>query len=198
MVFGQNTTNVTSATSVLFVSTTDGTTFSPQVINVTSGAGGAPTSGDFLRSVTFAEGNTFFSKGNSGNLRKIAFDLTAGTATLEATSTGFLAALTGLDYDPATKLLVGSNSGTVAGNTASIRLYDMTDFAAGTLIDTINYPTTNANTNVAGAAQFGNGRAYVLNTNNGIGAITVPEPSCVVLLLTGGAFCLTRSRRRGA
>lgn len=196
MLFGQNTTNVASATSVLFVSTADGNTFSSQVINVTSGAGGAPASGDFLRSVTFAEGNTFLSKGNSGNLRKVSFDLTAGTATLDATSTGFLAALTGLDYDPTTKLLVGSNSGTVAGNTASIRLYDMTNFAAGTLIDTINYPTTNANANVAGAAQFGNGRAYVLNTNQGIGAIVVPEPSCAVLLLAGGAVAIRRWRSR--
>jgi hypothetical protein len=196
MVFGQNTTNVTSATSVLFVSTTDGNTFNSQVINVGSGAGGAPASGDFLRTVAFAEGNTFLAKGNSGNLRKVSFDLAAGTASLDATSTGFLSALTGIDYDPTTKLLVGSTSGTTAGSTATIRLYDMTDFAAGTLLDTVNYPTTNANTNVAGAAQFGNGRAYVLNTNNGIGAITVPEPSCVVLLLSGGVLCLTRSRRR--
>jgi hypothetical protein len=194
MVFGQNTTNV-SATSVLFVSTTDGTSFNSQVVNVTSGAGGAPVSGDFLRTITFAEGNTFLSKGNSGNLRKVAFDLATGTATLEATSTGFLAALTGIDYDPTTKLLVGSNSGTTAGSTATIRLYDMTNFAAGTLIDTVNYPTTNANTNVSGAAQFGNGRAYILNTNQGIGAITVPEPSCAVLLLAGAAVAMSRRRR---
>jgi hypothetical protein len=104
--------------------------------------------------------------------------------------------LTGFDYDPTTKLLVGSSSGTTAGSVATIRLYDMTDFTAGPQIDTVAYPTTNGNTNIAGAAAFGNGRAYVLNTNNGIGAISVPEPSCAVLLLAGGAMALARRRSR--
>ncbi len=195
MVFGQNTTNVTNATNLVFVSTNDGSTFTSQVINVATGAGGTPTTGDFRLGIAFAEGNTLIAKGNSGNLRKVIFDLAAGTASVDATSTGFVSGLTGIDYDPTTKLMVGSTSGTTAGSTATIRLYDLTDFAAGTLIDTVNYPTTNANANIAGAAQFGNGRAYVLNTNNGIGAITVPEPSCAVLLLAGATVAMSRRRR---
>ena len=196
MAFGQNTTNVTNATNIVFVSTTDGTTFTSQVINVTAGAGGTPASGDFRLGITFAEGNSLIAKGNSSNLRKVGFDLAAGTATLDATSTGFVSALTGIDYDPTSKLLVGSNALASGTGTASIRLYDMTDFAAGTLIDTVNYPTTNTNANIAGAAQFGNGRAYVFNTNQGIGAIVVPEPSCAMLLLASGAMALSRRRSR--
>jgi hypothetical protein len=196
MAFGQNTTNVTNANNIVFVSTTDGATFTSQVISVAAGAGGTPVSGDFRLGIAFAEGNSLIAKGNASNLRKVGFDLTAGTATLDATSTGFISGLTGIDYDPASKLMYGSTSGTTAGSTATIRMYDLSNFTAGTLIDSVNYPTTNANTNIAGAAAFGNGRAYVLNTNQGIGAIVVPEPSCAMLLLAGGAMALARRRSR--
>jgi len=196
IVFGQNTTNVTLATNLVFVSTTDGNTFTSQVINVGAGAGGSPATGDFRLGIAFAEGNSLIAKGNSGNLRKVIFDLAAGTASLDATSSGFTSSLNGIDYDPATKLMVGSSSGTTAGSTASIRLYDLSNFTAGTLIDTVDFPTTNANANISGASGLGNGRAYVLNTNNGIGAITVPEPTSGVLLLAVGAFAAARRGRR--
>jgi hypothetical protein len=197
LAFGQNTTNnAATATNILFVSTADGDNFTSQVINVTAGAGGTPASGDFRLAIAFAEGNTLLAKGSGSNIRRVAFDLATGTASVDATSAGFLTSLTGFDYDPTTKLLVGSSSGTVAGNAATIRLYDMTDFTAGPQIDTVAYPTTNANTNIAGAAAFGNGRAYVLNTNNGIGAINVPEPSTAMLLLAGGAMAVARWRAR--
>jgi hypothetical protein len=198
MVFGQNTTNVTLATNLLFVSTADGNTFTPQVITVAPGAGGTPVTGDFKLGIAFAEGNSIIAKGQAGNLRKVSFDLTgAGTATLDASAGGFASNFTGFDYDPVSKQLIGGTTQGTAPVTSFISLYDLSNFTSPVLVDTVNYPTANTNSNAAGASQFANnGVAYVLNTNNGIGAISVPEPAATALL-AGATVLLARCRRPG-
>src|SRR5207244_5972626 len=119
------------ATYLLFVTTADGNTFTPQVITVAPGAGGTPVTGDFRLGIAFAEGNSIIAKGNAGNLRKVSFDLTgAGSATLDATATGFTSSLGGIDYDLTSKQMIGSSSGTTAGSVATIRLHALSNFAS--------------------------------------------------------------------
>jgi hypothetical protein len=183
-----------TANNVVLLTTSDGTTFADRQLNVSGAA-----SGDFRLAVAFGAGDTFYGRQTGANLRLAGFDPIGGTGSVTATNTSFPTSLVAIDVDPTT--LVMSAVETVTGATDgphTTRVYDVSDFANPVLIGSAQLPTQNRNTNGAGSSQVYGDRVYVLDTNNGIVAYTIPEPTTGMLLLTCTiAGALTRRRGRG-
>lgn len=182
------------------LTTTDGTSFTATVVQ-SDATGAAVNNGPFGLGIAFGAGNTFWGKSSGGTpLRELSFDLaTSSAVTLRSAGEPEVPnTIFNIGYDPATALLAGiSINGTVS---QSISLFDVSG-PSPVLLDTEPFPTTNANGNGTGAVDFGGGKLYALNSNNGIVAYDlIPEPSEYVLLSLGlGAlWCYRRwGGRRG-
>lgn len=128
--------------------------------------------GNFGLGIAFGSGNTIWGTANGASLRHASFDLTAGTAATIADFPGavFPASVTAVAFDPVENLLAAI----ALENPDNTQLYRWTA-AGGTLelIDQELILPENANANGTGAADFGGGRLYVLDTNNGIQAFAV-------------------------
>ncbi|WP_428939067.1 DUF4623 domain-containing protein [Fontivita pretiosa] len=171
-------------------STADGLSFSGTGMSITG-----PANGSHRLGIAFAAGNTVYGKqtGAANNLEYSTFDLALGTAsrnsgapfTLTASGEALLA------VDVANTLLA-----TADVSSGMIRLYDILDNTVNpVLLDSEAFPGThNANTNGTGQMVFGNGRLYVLESNNGVRVFAVvPEPSGLTVL--GLGLSLLRRRR---
>lgn len=152
-------------TAVIFT-TTDGANFTSSVITTDAAAG------DFGLGVAFGVGNSFWGTASGRPLRLIDFDLAAGTGATRHTlgAAALPVAVTTIAVDPANNLLAG-----IAVETPdSLRLYRVADLPnPPTLVEQELFPTDNPNANGTGSADFGGGRLYALNSNNGLLAFTV-------------------------
>jgi hypothetical protein len=169
------------------LSTADGLTYTAAVQDF---VGTEPANGALRLGIDFIDADTVIGRQATGT-QGIVADFAAGTATQVS-----LAELTNsnesiLAVDRANKFLA-----TAQINTSDVRLYNIADPDNPVLMDTKNLTTAFvANGNGTGDLKFGNGKLYVLNTNNGIQAFSVvPEPAgaalagaCLAgLLLAGG------------
>lgn len=155
-----------SGRSFAVVSIADGTTGSAQVFEVAE----APAGG-FGLGLAFGAGNTVWGTASGLPLHQVAFDPAGGTATLVKSfpTAQVPGAVTLLAYDAAEKWLAG-----VALETPdNVQLYDLADLENPTLVDQELILADKANPNGTGAADFGGGRLFVLNSNNGVLAFTV-------------------------
>ncbi|MGI8602706.1 MAG: immunoglobulin domain-containing protein [Verrucomicrobiales bacterium] len=149
------------------LTTTDGLTFTPKVFELTGLTGSEP-----FAQAAFGEGDTIWARAEAGPLRRVAFDMIAGTAAeLQAFSTAeFPGSARVIAADPSTK----SFAAIAVETPDNLRLYDITDLTQPpVLLDQELFATDNPNTNFAGSVKFGGGRVYALDTNNGIIAMTL-------------------------
>ncbi|HUS35913.1 MAG TPA: DUF4623 domain-containing protein [Verrucomicrobiae bacterium] len=170
------------------LTTTDGINFSATKVTTDAPVGAMGLA------VTFGDGNTIFGDASGTATRLIGYDLAAGTGTLQTTYT-IPNAVSLIDFDPANDLLAGISLNTGADTLA---LYDVSSGSA-VLQDTKTFPADVANSNGAGSVDFGNGRVYALDANNGVLAFTVtqvPEPSTYALVGLGAAALAFARRRR--
>ena len=147
--------------------TADGLTFEPRVFEVPDAGATAFFQCDF------GSGNTVWAKSSGGPLLHIAFDPAAGTAVIQQTLTTaqFPAGVAPIGIHPTLPLLGAVHIGE---NPNNLRLYDYTLIGQpGGLLDLEFFPTDNSNGNGTGAVDFGNGRVYALDTNNGLLAMNV-------------------------
>ncbi len=160
--------------------------------------------GDAANGVAFGPGNTLYVKQVGEDLRLFSF--TPNVANAQSQQAAFGTGLTGqttllgrlaaIDSDTTNNLLDGLSISTTTNDTAL--LYDISDPSALAQTDFENFPNPdNANSNVAGSVEIGNGRAYVLDTNNGLLAftVTVPEPGAAALVGLLGAALVRRRHR---
>jgi len=158
-------------TKVILFTTTDGTSFTPNVIDVTTEP---PTFAGL--GIAFGAGDTFWTKSTGFQFRHIFFDLTAGTnALLQTFATGQNTSTT-LGVDPVNDLVAGMALATPD----NVELYNVHDVVNGlavepTLIDQDFFKTDNVNGNGTGAVSFdlAGGRLFALDSNNGILALKV-------------------------
>ncbi|HWN96923.1 MAG TPA: immunoglobulin domain-containing protein, partial [Methylomirabilota bacterium] len=178
---------------VIFTTTDNGVSLLPNTIVVP----GAPNSA-FGLGVSFDGPDTFWGKGDSSTtLRKVQFELGTGIATV-------LQTYGASNYPPgATVIGVEHNLNVLAAfsveNPDNLRLYDISDLAAGPrLVDQELFPTDNDNINGTGAIDYGEGKVFALDSNNGImalqlGAIPPPAPGRITIIRDGGSVRLTWS-----
>lgn len=140
---------------------------------------GAP-GGTLGLGVAFGAGDTFWGTAAGTNLVHVGFDLNPipPTATLlhNFGLAQFPQSVTTFGVDPENHLLAGVSLETPD----NLRLYDLYHIVESAQsqpprwLDTEFFPTDNANLNGTGAVDFGGGRVFALDSNNGLIAYEVP------------------------
>ena len=122
--------------------------------------------------LTFGVGDTFWSKAGGSSLRRLSFDLNAGTATTLQTyfSTVFPAQVGPIRYIGASNLLAGID---IPSGVDRVKLYDVSTLTNTVLLDSKLFPTNVANGVYAGDLCFGGGRLYALDSDNGVMAFNI-------------------------
>jgi hypothetical protein len=154
---------------VAVLTTTNGTHFTARMVNVPAAPNGA-----FGLGIAFGEGDTFWGKANSHNLRQVAFNLANGTGSILRAhgSTGFPSTIAPIGVSTGLNLLGGINVGATGNN---FRLFDLTP-TNGTpvFIASTNFASDNDNTGSGtGSVDFGRDRVYALGGNNGLLAMQI-------------------------
>jgi hypothetical protein len=154
-----------AGTVAAIFTTEDGVTFTATTIQTDAAAG------DFGLGVAFGEGNTFWGKAPGRPLRLIQFDLASmtGTTISNYPGTQIPSGVASIAYDSTNKFIAGITLETPD----TLRLYGFADTNAPALLDQELFATDNANVNGTGAVDFGGGRLFALDSNNGIIALTI-------------------------
>lgn len=166
---------------VAVLTTTNGTHFTARMITVPAAPNGA-----FGLGIAFGEGNTFWGKANSHDLRQVAFNLAMGAGTILRAhgSQDFPSTIAPIGVSTGLNLLGGINVG-VTGN--NFRLFDLTP-TNGTpvFIASTNFASDNDNTGSGtGAVDFGHDRVYALGGNNGLLAMQITPVIAPPQILAG-------------
>jgi hypothetical protein len=153
-----------ASAAIAILTTEDGMTFTSTLIE------GAANSNGSL-GVAFGPGDTLYTKINNGALRLVSFDLANGTSTLiqswtdPAIPNGVAPIATDAVGEELAGVLYGGNG---------VNLYNIEDTAQPPIfIDAEPNPNSNGNGNGVGAADFGDDRLFVLDTNNGLQAYEI-------------------------
>ena len=117
--------------------------------------------------LAFGVGDTFWSKAGGSTLRRLSFDLGAGTATTLQTysNTTFPAQIGPIAFIGASNLLAGIE---IPSGVDRVKLYDVSTLTDPIFRDSKMYPTNVANGVSAGEICQGNGNLYALNSDNGV------------------------------
>ena len=181
------------AAFVSILTTADGVSFSANLVQ-TDAAGVAANNGPFGLGLAFGAGDSFWGKSSGGTpLREIAFDLASSSGvTLRAIGAPTVSDnLRNLAYDAVN--LPGGLLAAIDNVNHTVSLFDVSG-TTPVLLDVELFPGSNANVNGTGAADFGGGKLFALDTNNGLVAYDIiPEPGTIGLL---GAGLLLLARRR--
>ena len=181
------------AAFVSILTTADGVSFSANLVQ-TDAAGVAANNGPFGLGLAFGTGDSFWGKSSGGTpLREIAFDLVSSSGvTLRAIGAPTVSDnLRNLAYDAVN--LPGGLLAAIDNVNHTVSLFDVSG-TTPVLLDVELFPGSNANVNGTGAADFGGGKLFALDTNNGLVAYDIiPEPGTIGLL---GAGLLLLARRR--
>jgi len=166
----------TTATNVVLFTTADGTNYTANVIGCTN-----VTSANFNDGIAFGTNNTFWAKRIGAPLLYLSYDLAAGTARTLAVYNasnlpGFLN-LGAIAVDNTSKLLAALEQvgGTVTAAPERLWLFDITDpLRPPVALSFRDYLPNNPNATAPhGYLDFGGGRLYANNVNNGLLASTV-------------------------
>lgn len=156
---------------VAIFTTADGYYFSPVALTVEDA-----TDGNFGLGVAFGKDDTFWGKSSGQSLRQVGFDLNAGTATTlhNYDYTNFPSAMGPIAVDVTNAWLAAI----AIENPDNVRLFNITNLTeTPVLIDQELFPTDKDNINGTGALSFGSGLLFALDSNNGIMAFKVKQPT---------------------
>jgi hypothetical protein len=160
-------------TNVALMTTGDGVNFSSSVIGVS----GVPI-GFAAGGISFGAGNTFWAKSYLGDLWEISFDPIAlvGTVVFDYKNPSqFSSYIVGLGVDPINNILAGVN---LSDNPNDMQLFELTGTSDSPLLfNQTFFGSVNGNGNDNAAVVIKYPRAYALDVNNGVVAVTYGVPS---------------------
>lgn len=208
ILFGQGLAGVGERVAI-FTTSDNGASFTPTVMKL-SGEGFAP--GDSRGGVAFGVGDTFYVRNANGvKIYYSSFDLAASTAVITASATlggslgpsGFSAIGTWMANEHYSEPLLAAINYNGTANPQTEPQYVVL-FYVGDPSNPVVYdrePFINPgiqNLNASGAVDFGGGKVFALDTNNGLRAWDIiPEPQTFALLTLGlGVLGLARHERR--
>jgi hypothetical protein len=185
-----------NAKTVAIFTTAEGVTFRPTLVTTADA-----TEGNFGLGVAFGEGNSFWGKATGASLRHVAFDLAGGTGTTlhDFAAANFQGSLGPIGVNSADKLLAAVSLDTPD----NLQLYDIADLSKPpVMLHQELFPTDNANLEGTGQVDFGGGRVYALDSNNGIAAYELKQPAqspalSAPKLLAGGQFSFVLAGKAG-
>jgi hypothetical protein len=177
-----------NGTNVVLFTTTDGSTFTPNLIPV-AGTPAVPTGFSSL-GIAFGAGDTFWAKGGHNyNLRHVSFNRGTWTGTVLET---FIAGtqvpndLTGIGVDVVANILGG-----VCFNDTPVdlQLYELSGNASPpALFNQAFFSSNNANAQENAVVTLKGGRGYGLNVNNGLVALTYGVPPTPPVTITSVSY----------
>ncbi len=161
---------------VALFTTVDGINFSPTIITISDAPNGFAGLG-----IAFGSGNTFWAKtaaaSPQGNLRLCSFDIgsQSGSTLLNYTAgTQVPTSMTGIGVDVTNNILAATTIGDIPHDLQLLQLSGNANAPA--LFHQAFYPSFNANVQFNAAVAIGGGRAYSVDANNGIVAISYTKP----------------------
>jgi hypothetical protein len=161
-----------NGTNVALLTTSDGLSFVASVIAITNAPGGFAANG-----IAFGAGNTLWAKASQGHLFQIAFDpvaLTGGVVSDFANPNQTPTYMVGVAVDPLHSILAGID---LSDNPNDLKLFQLTGTAdPPVLFDQAFFASANVNGNANVAIAMKYPRAYALDVNNGILALTYGVP----------------------
>jgi hypothetical protein len=168
---------------VIFTTVTEGATFTATPITVADAPGTS-----FGLGLAFGAGNTFWAKGDgSSPLRHVQFDLGTGIGTTLRSYPAANYVSSGLAIAIETNLnLLASIS---IENPDNLRLYTTFTTNPPVLVDQELFPTDNENAFGTGALDFGGGKLFAIDSNNGILAVTlgaIAQPPGAISIVRNG------------
>ena len=161
-----------SGTNVALLTTSDGITFSGQVLAITN----APAAFAGL-GITFGAGNTFYAKNNLGHLYQIGFDpvnSVGGILFDYPNPSKTPTYMTAIGADPANNILAGIDLGDTPNDVKLFQLTGTSD--APVLFHQAFFPTVQANGNQIGAVTMKYPKLFALDVNNGLVALSYGIP----------------------
>ncbi len=175
-----------STTNLLVFTTSDGTTFTPNLISVTN----LPVTSDNgpEHGLAFTDGSHILFRPGAGTSTYL-IQLPSSLASLStAVAAGVVATNTTLpngsgsdvylfSYSPAANLLADFGQIVSSGSSTALGLYDLTSFPTVSSVGSTNVPHYNSNGNYTGAVALGGqgktNALYVLDSNNGVTAYSL-------------------------
>ncbi|HPC62934.1 MAG TPA: hypothetical protein PKX23_19895, partial [Verrucomicrobiota bacterium] len=151
------------------------------------------------RSLQFGQGNTYWQKRKGGPLMHCAYDLEYRYSTELASYAAFSTNLGAVTLDFSRNLLAGIDYATIQQPANAVVLpdmlvvYDIANLANPRLIGRFPMPAgqtaARANANFISQVVFGRDRLYVVEGNNGVLALAIPDPT-LALTRSGSASML--------
>jgi hypothetical protein len=172
------------STNVVLFTTTDGQTFTANLIEVTNVPAGFSEQG-----IAFGAGDTFWTKSSGYNLRQVSFNRTAwtGAATQVFTAgTQFPSAFDGIAVDVGADVLAGVNFGNSPNDAELYLLSGNTNPPA--LFDQVFFGSANINGQLNAATTLKAGLGFSLDVNNGVVAFSYGLPVAPGVSITSLAY----------
>jgi hypothetical protein len=149
---------------------------------------GAPA-GFAGQGIAFGAGNTFWAKSVGYNLRQVSFDLQSGGGTvLQSFTPGaeIDSNLCGVDVDPANKIFSGIS---FSDSPNSLKLYQLSDNSnPPALSEQAFFGSKNANSQNNAVSVLKGGKAFGLDVNNGLVALSYGTPDAPAPTITAISY----------
>lgn len=167
-------------TNVILFTTTDGISFSPNVITVTNVPLGFSGQG-----IAFGDGDSFYTKSYGYLFRKVTFERTTWKGGATAYST-MPSTLSGIGVDPTANILGGVNFGNTPND---LQLYLLSGNAnSPALFEQAFFGSNNQNAQFNSVTTLKGGLGFALDVNNGITAVSYGIPNAPAVTLTSVAY----------
>lgn len=170
-----------NSTNVVLFTTTDGTSFTPNLIAVTNVPGGFSGQG-----IAFGDGDSFYAKSPGYLLRKVAFNRATWTAGATLVYSTMPSTFDGIGVDVGANILGGVNFSDTPND---LQLYQLSGNAnEPALFAQAFFGSVNVNSQDNAVTTLKGGQGFALDVNNGITAVSYGAPPAPATTITSVSY----------